>query len=111
MNEPGGPRADVLLWGVIAAWTAVTLASFFAPAVLSPNHARYVNVALMGGFTLLHGARRYGWAGIGVYFAIACLVANGVENLSIATGLPFGPDAPPVPHGGLKIRLYRSGPL
>ncbi|TCO72117.1 THUMP domain-containing class I SAM-dependent RNA methyltransferase [Rhodovulum euryhalinum] len=31
--------------------------------------------------------------------------------LARSTGLPFGPDGPPVPHGGLKVRLYRTGPL
>lgn len=31
--------------------------------------------------------------------------------LAAATGLPFLPPGPPVPHGGLKIRLYRTDPL
>lgn len=30
--------------------------------------------------------------------------------LAAATGLPFTA-GPPIPHGGLKIRLYRTGPL
>ena len=38
------------------------------------------------------------------------LVTND-EGLARATGLPFGPAGPPVPHGPLKIRLYRTGPL
>jgi uncharacterized membrane protein len=90
MNDSPAPRADGLLWGLLALWTAVTLTSFFAPATLSANTARYVNVALMSVFTLVHGARRYGRAGIAVYFVIACLVANIFENLSIVTGFPFG---------------------
>lgn len=28
-----------------------------------------------------------------------------------ATGLPFAPPGPPIPHGGLKIRLWQTGPL
>ncbi len=32
-------------------------------------------------------------------------------GLARATGLPFLPPGPPVPHGGLKIRLHRTGPL
>jgi len=32
-------------------------------------------------------------------------------GLARATGLPFGPPGPPVPHGGLKIRLYRTAAL
>ncbi|MCC5984849.1 MAG: class I SAM-dependent RNA methyltransferase [Rhodobacteraceae bacterium] len=32
-------------------------------------------------------------------------------GLAASTGLPFGPPGPPVPHGALRIRLYRTGPL
>ncbi|MFZ5962327.1 THUMP domain-containing class I SAM-dependent RNA methyltransferase [Thalassococcus sp. BH17M4-6] len=32
-------------------------------------------------------------------------------SLAKAAGLPFRPAGPPVPHGGLKIRLYHTGPL
>ncbi len=33
------------------------------------------------------------------------------QSLAHATGLPFAPPGPPVPHGGLKVRLWRTGPL
>jgi putative N6-adenine-specific DNA methylase len=33
------------------------------------------------------------------------------EALARATGLPFAPPGPPVPHGGLKVRLWRTGPM
>ncbi len=33
------------------------------------------------------------------------------ESLARATGLPFGPPGPFVPHGGLKVRLWRTGAL
>jgi putative N6-adenine-specific DNA methylase len=32
-------------------------------------------------------------------------------GLARATGLPFAPPGPPVPHGGMRIRLYATGPL
>ncbi|MBP7242543.1 class I SAM-dependent RNA methyltransferase [Amaricoccus sp.] len=32
-------------------------------------------------------------------------------GLARATRLPFGPPDPPIPHGPLKVRLYRTGPL
>lgn len=32
-------------------------------------------------------------------------------GLARATGLPFAPPGPPVAHGGLKVRLYQTGPL
>ncbi len=31
--------------------------------------------------------------------------------LAHATGLPFAPPGPPVPHGPLKIRLWQTAPL
>ncbi|MFF1451317.1 carotenoid biosynthesis protein [Streptomyces sp. NPDC058274] len=41
-------------------------------------------------FPLLHGARRYGWRAMGVYLVLVLLISNALENLSIATGFPFG---------------------
>lgn len=32
-------------------------------------------------------------------------------QLAHATGLPFLPPGPPVPHGGIKVKLYRTDPL
>lgn len=32
-------------------------------------------------------------------------------GLARATGLPWLPPGPPIPHGGLKVRLYRTDPL
>lgn len=32
-------------------------------------------------------------------------------GLARATGLPFKPPGPPVPHGGLKVRLHQTAPL
>lgn len=77
-------------WAIIAAWTAVTLASLLAPSLVSFNLARYVTLALLTAFTLLHGARRYGAGGIAAYFLVAVVVTNVFENLSIVTGFPFG---------------------
>ncbi len=33
------------------------------------------------------------------------------SRLAHATGLPFLPPGPPVPHGGLRVSLYRTAPL
>jgi hypothetical protein len=41
-------------------------------------------------FTLVDGARHYGWRGILVFAAICAVIGNAVENLGIATGFPFG---------------------
>ncbi len=33
------------------------------------------------------------------------------KSLATATGLPFAPPGPPIPHGGLKIQLWQTKPL
>jgi putative N6-adenine-specific DNA methylase len=38
-------------------------------------------------------------------------VVTSDEGLARATGLRFGPPGPYVPHGGLKVRLWRTGAL
>ncbi len=79
-----------LCWLLIAAWLVVTLTSLFAPALLSFDTSRYINVALMSAFTLAHGGARYGQRGIAIYFLIAMAVTYVAENASIFTGFPFG---------------------
>ncbi len=83
-------RTAAVVWLLIGAWATVTLTSLFAPQIISFNLSRYLNVALMSAFTLLHGARRYGWRGILGYFVIALVVTNVFEAMSILTGFPFG---------------------
>lgn len=81
---------DGLCWTLLGAWVTVTLTSLFAPSVLSFDTSRYINVALMSAYTFAHGAPRYGWRGISVYFTMAVVVAYVAENASVATGFPFG---------------------
>lgn len=38
-------------------------------------------------------------------------IITSEPGLAKATGLPFLPTTPPVPHGGLKIGLFQTGPL
>lgn len=38
-------------------------------------------------------------------------IVTSEPGLAKATGLPFGPQGPNIPHGGLKVRLYQTGPL
>jgi len=38
----------------------------------------------------VHGGRTYGWLGISLFLAICLTVTFAAENLSIATGFPFG---------------------
>ncbi|MFM2355059.1 MAG: hypothetical protein RLZZ528_795, partial [Pseudomonadota bacterium] len=38
-------------------------------------------------------------------------IVTSDEGLARATRLPFLPPSDPVEHGGLKVRLFRTGPL
>lgn len=38
-------------------------------------------------------------------------LVTSAPELARTTGLPFAPAGPPVPHGGLRVRLYRTDPL
>jgi putative N6-adenine-specific DNA methylase len=38
-------------------------------------------------------------------------IVTSEPKLAHATGLPFLPPGPPVPHGGLRVTLFRTGPL
>jgi putative membrane protein len=89
VEQSGRNGIDRTLWAIILVWLLVTLASFFLPSLMPANTARFINVALLSAFTLLHGSQRYG-AAIVVYFLLAVVVTNIFENMSIITGFPFG---------------------
>ncbi|PID36494.1 MAG: RNA methyltransferase [Rhodobacterales bacterium] len=38
-------------------------------------------------------------------------IITSETGLARATALPFQPPGPPIPHGGLKVRLFQTGPL
>lgn len=72
------------LWVITAVVAVGLVASSFMHQLTIP----FILVQIA--FLLLHGARRYGWSGIAVFVAAGLLISNILENLSIATGFPFG---------------------
>jgi putative membrane protein len=81
-------------WVSPALWVlaAVSLVSHFASILLHLPQAvggAMLSTALLL-FGLLHGAATYGWRGILCFMVICLGVSNGLENLSILTGFPFG---------------------
>jgi putative membrane protein len=55
-----------------------------------PAPLRLLPMLISAAFLLLHASRRYGWRAVGVYVVVVLVVSNIMENLSIATGFPFG---------------------
>lgn len=58
--------------------------------------------ALYGSLGTVLRARFNGWR-------VGLVTDDG--GLAKATGLPFEPPGPPIAHGGIKVKLYRTGPL
>jgi uncharacterized membrane protein len=92
METRGAEQAGVL-WGLVAAYVGADV--LFLLAGLYPGHVPVVvSVALHIlpplAFALIHGSRIYGWRGILAFAGLYVVVGNVLENLSIATGFPFG---------------------
>jgi uncharacterized membrane protein len=67
---------------------------FAVSTLLAPFLSTMLNVflfqILLLAFAFFHGQRRFGIKGIIVFFLIAFIVSNVLENISIVTGFPFG---------------------
>ena len=83
-------RLSPTLWGLVAAYAVVTFVITVFPGVIPTPILIPVLVFVPLVFALLHGAWRYGWAGVLVFLAVCLVVSNVLENLSILTGFPFG---------------------
>ena len=71
-------------------WILSTGFSILLPQNPADKIASSLALAASVIFGLCHGARRYGFRSSLTFFIIAVLVSNIFENLSIATGFPFG---------------------
>lgn len=85
-TTPRGKMLDRIQWAIVAIVVAVAL---LAP-VFTGASALFPTLMAAVLFVALHGFRRYGAANMFFFIAVTTLVSNGLENLSIATGFPFG---------------------
>lgn len=88
-----GRENEGLLWGLIGAYVGADV--LFLVAGLYPGHMPIVvsvelHIFPPLLFAVLHGAKIYGWRGILIFTGLCVVVGNMFENLSIATGFPFG---------------------
>lgn len=77
-------------WCLVGVWLAATVtAALSAGSPIQPV-AEAVYGAALAAFVVLHTLTQYRPAGVVGYFAIAVVVAFGLEACSVATGFPFG---------------------
>jgi hypothetical protein len=50
----------------------------------------FISVAILMGFAIMHGMRRYGWRHFVVFFILTFVISWSYETSSILTGFPFG---------------------
>lgn len=82
--------ASTIVWIVTTLLVTLMLTRDLIFADIGGGVRLLAQTVLLTVFTLLHGSRRYGWRAILVYYVVALLVTNVLENLSILTGFPFG---------------------
>jgi putative membrane protein len=83
-------RVNAILWALVAANVVLTVATTVFPNQIPVPILIPLVVFLPLAFALLHGAVRYGWAGILAFLVVCLVVSNVLENSSILTGFPFG---------------------
>jgi uncharacterized membrane protein len=83
-----GRTLDILAWGLVAIYAFLTAGRSIAPQIFGA--VWMIPTLLPVVFLVVHGARTYGARSIVVFGAIVLVVSNFFENLSIATGFPFG---------------------
>jgi putative membrane protein len=79
----------IVLWALIALYAIARCLQPF------PNHVPMLLIVALhvfppALFALIHGAVSYRPRGIAVFVVLCLAVGNGFENLSVATGFPFG---------------------
>jgi putative membrane protein len=78
-----------LLWVFIALYVLMGAARLLH----NPHLQRlmpFISVAILMGFAIVHGIRRYGWRHFVFFFIVAFVISWSYETLSILTGFPFG---------------------
>jgi putative membrane protein len=84
-NRPTG-AVLVLLWTAVGVDAAANLVPVPLPSLVVTAVSLLAELT----FALVHGAIAYRWRGILVFLALALVVSNLLENLSVLTGVPFG---------------------
>jgi uncharacterized membrane protein len=81
--------ANTLLWIFIALYVLMDGARLLHNAHLQ-RLMPFISVAILMGFAIVHGMRRYGWRHFVVFFFLTFVISWSYETSSILTGVPFG---------------------
>lgn len=87
---PDRKSAQTASIGAIILWTVFTLFAIFYPASSLARPVSFLAIAMLVAFCLIHSARRLDLKHTLIMFALAVVISNIYENLSISTGFPFG---------------------
>ena len=79
-----------MAWGLIPIAAAISIVQGLHVSSFVNLNGPLMLVTVCVNFVLIHGYRRYGWKDLLVFFAISVVFGMFFENLSIATGFPFG---------------------
>jgi putative membrane protein len=88
MRNQGGV-SNILLWIFIALYVLIGAARLLH----NPHLQRltpFISVAILMGFAIVHGVRRYGWMPFVVFFILTFVISWSYETSSILSGFPFG---------------------
>lgn len=87
---PDGKSGQMASIAAIVSWAVFTMFAIFYSGQELARTATFLAILMLVLFCLSHSARRLGLKRTLILFAIAVLIANIYENLSISTGFPFG---------------------
>jgi uncharacterized membrane protein len=79
---------DIVAWGIVAAFSVLIAGQSLAPGVFGALWM--IPILLPTVFLIVHGSRTYGIRTSLVFALLVLVISNFFENVSIATGFPFG---------------------
>ena len=83
-------KTDFFLWSLIPVAAIISIIQGLHVSRIMNLNGPSLLVTVCVIFVFIHGYRRYGWKDLAVFFAISAIFGMFYENLSIATGFPFG---------------------
>jgi putative membrane protein len=84
-SEPFSPYLEATAWAALAIYIALVIGFAWNPTPLAQALAA-IGIISAGA----HAALMYGWKHAAVLFAICVITTFSIENLGVATGVPFG---------------------